>query len=202
MIIRKILRNVFRKFANYFDKYIREVERETELSFVPSLKAHGDELRVSRYCRFIHPEYISIGDFCGFGQNCRIEAIPEYNGVKFSPDVVIGNHVTFEDNCHIGCLKSIVIGDGTMIASGVFITDNFHGNITRDELSVRPALRPLFSRPVHIGKNVWIGEHVSILPGVELGDGVIVGANSTVTHSFPAGAVIAGSPAKIIKSLI
>ena len=52
---------------------------------------------------------------------------------------------------------------------------------------------------VKIGKNCWIGNSVTILPGVELGDNVTVGANSVVTKSFPSNCVIGGCPAKIIK---
>lgn len=48
---------------------------------------------------------------------------------------------------------------------------------------------------------VWIGEGVSIMPGVTLGDNVIVGANAVVTHSFPANSVIAGCPARVIRAL-
>ena len=61
--------------------------------------------------------------------------------------------------------------------------------------------RPLSSKPVCIGNNVWIGEGVCIMPGVTIGDNVIIGANAVVTHSFPKNVVIAGVPAKIIKTL-
>lgn len=88
-----------------------------------------------------------------------------------------------------------------MIASGVYIADHFHGDISSDDLALRPELRTLSYKPVHIGKNVWIGEHVSIMPGVTLGNNVIIGANSVVTHCFGENVVIAGCPARIIKEL-
>lgn len=64
-----------------------------------------------------------------------------------------------------------------------------------------PSKRPLSSKPVCIGNNVWIGEGVCVMPGVTIGDNVIIGANAVVTHSFPKNVVIAGVPAKIIKTL-
>ena len=106
-----------------------------------------------------------------------------------------------QHNCHIGCIESVEIGKNVLLGSKVYITDHFHGNITADDVDVPPQERTLSSKPVRIGNNVWIGDNVTVLPGVSLGDNVIVGANAVVTHSFPANTVIAGCPAKIIKTL-
>jgi len=54
-------------------------------------------------------------------------------------------------------------------------------------------------RPVVIGNDVWIGDRVMILPGIQIGNGAIVGAGSVVTHSIPDYAIAAGNPARIIK---
>lgn len=50
-----------------------------------------------------------------------------------------------------------------------------------------------------IGARCWLGQNVCIMPNVTLGEGCIVGANSVVTHSFPANSVVAGCPAKLIR---
>ena len=54
-------------------------------------------------------------------------------------------------------------------------------------------------KPVVIKENVWIGSHCLILPGVEIGEGAVVGAGSVVTKNVPALAVVGGAPAKVIK---
>ena len=54
--------------------------------------------------------------------------------------------------------------------------------------------------PVKIGKNVWIGQKSRICKGVEIGDNSIVAANSVVTKSVPANCIVAGNPAKIVKT--
>lgn len=58
----------------------------------------------------------------------------------------------------------------------------------------------MFSKEVHIGNNVWIGEFVSILPGVTIGDGSIIGSTSVVSKDIPAFSIAVGSPAKVIKT--
>ena len=64
---------------------------------------------------------------------------------------------------------------------------------------IAPDDRPLYSKPVCIGNNVWIGENVCILLGVTIGDGCIIGANSVVNKDIPKDCIAVGSPAKVIK---
>lgn len=152
-------------------------------------------------CHILGEQFISIGNgFCS-GIHSRIEAISKHNSQSFNPSIEIGDDVSIEDYCHIACVKRVNIGSGTMIASRVYISDHSHGSITPEDLENPPTQRPLFGKPVNIGKNVWLGEGCCILPGVSLGNNVIVGANAVVTHSFPDNSVIAGVPAKVIKTL-
>lgn len=147
-------------------------------------------------------KYISIGNKSVFGNNICIQAIDEYGDNKFSPQIIIGEKVFIGDYCHIGCINKLSIGDNTLIARRVFISDHFHGNIDSNDILYPPVERPLSYKPVKIGKNVWIGEGACIMPGVTLGNNVIVGANAVVTHSFEDNSVIAGVPAKLLKRLI
>lgn len=146
-------------------------------------------------------QYSQIGENFSAGRAFRLEILDRYENQQFTPSLVIGKDVSIQDFCHIGCIDNIEIGDGTLIASKVFITDHFHGDITSEDLKYAPDRRPLSHKPVKIGKNVWIGDGVCILPGVTLGDNVIVGANAVVTHSFEANSIIAGCPAKLIRKL-
>ena len=164
-------------------------------------KRIGENCTFKKDCFFLGENFISIGNSFHAGNLLRIEAVEKRGNQTFSPSIEIGDSVSIEDFCHIGCIEKINIGSGTMIASRVYISDHSHGNISSEDLKIPPAQRPLFSKPVYIGKNVWIGEGSCILPGVTLGDNVIVGANAVVTHSFPNNCVIAGVPAQIIKKI-
>lgn len=90
--------------------------------------------------------------------------------------------------------KNLVeIGERTQIAWGVTISDHdFHKTYTNGVENPE-------TEPVRIGANVWIGMDAKILKGVEIGDGAIISAGALVTRSVPAGAMVAGVPARIIK---
>ena len=105
--------------------------------------------------------------------------------------------VCVNKNVHIGCINRITIGKGTLIGSNVLITDHSHGD---KEYDLTPSNRPLYSQgPVVIGKNVWIGENVGILPDVTIGDNCIICAGSVVTRSIPNNSIAAGNPARIVR---
>lgn len=147
-------------------------------------------------------KYIKIGDSFGCDQRLRLDAWDNYLGNKYYPEIIIGNNVSIQKDCHIGSINKIVIGNNVLLASKVYISDHSHGEISREALSLPPAKRVLFSKgPVIIEDNVWLGEGVVVLPNVTIGENSIVGANSVVTKSFSKNSVIAGNPAKLIRIL-
>ena len=149
-----------------------------------------------------NPQYISIGENFHSLQNLRIEAWDEYANQKFLPEIIIGNNVCFNTDVHIGCINKVVIGDNVLLASRIFISDHSHGDISSEALALPPIQRQLVSKgPVIIEDNVWIGEGVSILANVTIGKNSIVGTNAVVTKSFAANSVIAGNPARLIRTL-
>lgn len=147
-------------------------------------------------------EYIEIGKKTTIGKNSVITAWNEYCGITYTPSISIGNNVCIGDYCHITSIKSIVIEDGVLTGKFITISDNDHGEFTKYNLNYPPLHRKLSSKgPVHIGKNVWIGDKVSILSGVKIGDGAIIAANAVVTKDVPPNTIVAGIPAKILKRL-
>lgn len=107
------------------------------------------------------------------------------------------------DYVHITAMESVVIGNNVLLASKIYISDCSHGSYLGDEFDSHPDSIPkerdMYSKPVVIEDNVWLGEFVSVLPGVTIGKGTIVGANSVVSKSLPAFVIAVGTPAKPIK---
>ena len=159
----------------------------------------GTAIRPSfRYVRGL--KYIEIGTGSFIGKLVELTAWDEYRGQTFHPEIVIGNGSSIRDFSQVTAIQSIRIGNGVRIGPNVLITDNAHGASIAELLDIAPNLRPLSSKgPVVIEDNVWIGTKSSIMPGVHIGRGSIVAANSVVTHDVPPYCVVAGVPAKVVK---
>ncbi len=147
---------------------------------------------------------IDFGKNLTTGYHCRLETYPLSASVENHNEKVLrfGSNVQINDFVHIAAAQKVEIGNNVLIASKVFISDICHGSYSEGSQSapdIPPKARPLSAKPVIIHDDVWIGELVSVLPGVEVGKGAIIGANSVVTKSVPEYCIVAGNPAKVIK---
>ena len=160
-------------------------------------KRYGENFNLDYPFYGLGLEYVEIGDdFIGC-PGLRIEAWSQYGADTFKPEIIIGNNVCFNYNCHVGAIGRIIIGNNVLIGSNVLITDHYHGKTDCESLQIPPILRQLYYKgEVIIEDNVWIGENVSIMPGVIIGENCVIGANSVVTKSFPKNSILAGVPAK------
>ncbi len=129
--------------------------------------------------------------FISCGRNVNIE-----HGAVFS------KHVTLGDNSGIGIhaqlTGTVVIGAYVMMAPDVVIITSNHAT---DRVDIPMQQQGTAAeQPVIIRDDVWIGQRVMILPGVEIGQGSIIGACAVVTKNVPPYAIVAGNPARIIRS--
>ena len=157
---------------------------------------------------YIHgARYMKIGEGFHAGPHMWLEAVDRYgNDVTlqhFSPKLIIGRSVSFSWFGHIGCTHYIEIGDHVLFGSRCYVTDHSHGvykGTRQDGPDSIPCDRPLTEDgEVIIGDNVWVGDNTVILPGVHIGRGAIIGANSVVTHDIPSATIAVGVPARPIK---
>jgi len=123
----------------------------------------------------------SFGMFPPFYTDCGIN-------IKVGKNVFINSCCRFQDQ------GGIEIGDGSLIGHNTTIATLNHDFNPLKRGSLTPS-------PVKIGKNVWIGSDCTILPGVVIGDGAIIGAGSVVTKSVPKNSIAVGNPARVIKEI-
>ena len=109
-------------------------------------------------------------------------------------NIKIGKKVFINSCCRFQDQGGIEIGDGVLIGHNTTIATLNHSFNPEKRADIRP-------KSVKIGNNVWIGSDCTILPGVEIGDGAIIGAGSVVTKSIPKNSVAAGNPARIIREI-
>jgi acetyltransferase-like isoleucine patch superfamily enzyme len=164
-------------------------------------KAPG-HVYLGKDCVILGHQYVHLeGRFVALARN-RIEAIDRHGEQRFTPRLHIGDGVSMEYDCHIGCIDEVRIGAGVLMASRIYISDHSHGGTTAGDLALPPNSRPVISKgPVIIEDDVWLGEGVAVMPGVRIGCSSIIGANAVVTHDIPPFSVAIGAPARVIKTL-
>ena len=112
---------------------------------------------------------------------------------EFGKNLHLGKNVFINLGCRFQDTGGITIGDGTLIGHGTTLTTLNH--------AIDPARRAdMTPSQVRIGRNVWLGAAVTVVPGVTIGDGAIVGAGSVVTNDVPADTIVAGVPARTIRT--
>ena len=132
--------------------------------------------------------------FAEVGENCYIEPPLHTNFggrlVHFGRQVYANFNLTLVDDTHI------YVGDYTMFGPNVVVATAGH--------PILPELREQgyqFNMPVHIGRNCWLGAGVIVLPGVTIGDNVVVGAGSVVTKDLPDNVVAVGNPCRVLREV-
>jgi acetyltransferase-like isoleucine patch superfamily enzyme len=131
---------------------------------------------------------LTLGAHCRLGRDVWFES-GEAGGIT------LGEHVRVNTGTLIAGHAGVTIGDHALIGEYVSIRDTNHG--TAPDALMRT--QPQESAPIRIGNDVWLCRGCVVLKGVTIGDGAVVAANAVVTKDVPAGAIVAGIPARVVK---
>ncbi len=184
---------ILAKFEHYFLRMPQGLRSRFRLGFYKllGLRSGGENRMEKGRCRRL--AQIVIGKRNAFTQGIMLW--PEdfyYDGIR----IKIGDRNYFNRNVMIDACGYIEIGDFNMFGPDIYITDSNHA-FGKD---IAPNAQPMQKGTVKIGNYCWIGAKAIILKDVTLGDHCVVAAGAVVTKSFPAGSVVAGVPARLIKS--
>lgn len=137
----------------------------------------------------------------GYGTNLWITP-PFY--VDYGKNIYFGNNCEVNMNCTFLDDNKIIIGDNALIAPNVQIYTAFHPTNSKDRFGEKKLdgsfeFCKTITAPVVIGNDVWICGGVIILPGVTIGDNVVIGAGSVVTKDIPSNTIAYGNPCSVVR---
>lgn len=115
---------------------------------------------------------------------------------EFGKNIEIEDHVYINFGCVILDCARVTIGANTLLGPNVGIYPVNHALDAQERIH-----GGCYGKPIHIGKNVWIGGDVKILAGVSIGENSVIGTGSIVTKDIPANVVAVGNPCKVIKKI-
>lgn len=132
--------------------------------------------------------------FAEIGEGCYIE--PPFHANFGGKHIHFGSHVYANFNFTAVDDTHIYVGDYTMIGPNVVLATAGH--------PINPELRQKayqYNAPIHIGKNCWLGAGVMVMPGVTIGDNVVIGAGSVVTKDQPSNVIAVGNPCRVLREV-
>ena len=147
----------------------------------------------------MNERFIEIGENTMIGPHVALSA-----GMAPGQECLSQPVVRIGDRCLIGRGSGIVghfsidIGDDVWTGHHVYITDQNHGY---DNVDIPISQQSMPEKPVRIGSGSWLGHGTVVLPGTDIGEHVVIGANSVVTGSIPSFSVAVGAPARVVKSM-
>jgi acetyltransferase-like isoleucine patch superfamily enzyme len=165
---------------------------------ISSAFAHFGRKTVLMYpLRLDGEKRISIGDRVFIGRDSWLQALPD--GDNQSVAVSIGKGTTIVGACVISAVRSVQLEENVLLARNVYISDHIH-KYTQTDLPVKSQGVDKIE-PVLIRRGAWLGQNVVVCPGVTIGLGAVIGANSVVLQNIPDFSVAVGAPAHVVKTI-
>ena len=160
-----------------------------------SLERSGPGIAIARGVEVRSPERLRLGAHVVIDRGVLLHC----GGMSWSPSsggITLGPHTYVGPRCVLFGAAGIEIAEAGLISPGVVITSHQHGF---ERLDVVMREQPLEFGPVVIQRDVWIGANATVLPGVTIGTGSVVGAGAVVTRDVPPRTVVTGVPARVAR---
>lgn len=168
--------------------------------FKASCRRCGRGVRTDVFIHWIQGRgHLDVGDYVLMDGKCSITFASRYSS---APTLTIGDHTGIGHGCRFVVGKRITIGRHCRIAGDVWMFDSSGHPVDPEARRAGSAASEADVRPITIGDNVWIGGRAIIHPGVTIGDNSVISAGAVVMNDVPAGAVVAGNPARAVMGLV
>ena len=180
--------------------------------YPPLFKQVGKSVIFGKGLVLRHPGRIVLGDRTAIDDYCLLDAAGDEAGMVVGEGSIISRNcviqcktaaITIGHSADIGCNVILTANDSISIGNNVLIAGNCYiggGRYRTDRLDIPMMKQGLYTKgPIVIGDDVWLGAGATVLDGVQIGRGCIVGAGAMVTKDLPEYAIATGVPAKIVK---
>ena len=145
--------------------------------------------------RLVGEQRISIGDNVFIGSGSWLQTLPDDHNSTVA--IAVGNGTSIAGGCVISAVRQVILEEEVLVARNVYISDHMHRHIDTQTAILHQGLDKI--RPVRVKMGAWLGQNVVVCPGVTIGRGAVIGANSVVIRDIPDFAVAAGAPARVLK---
>lgn len=161
-----------------------------------SFASFGSHTVLQPPIRLVGEDRISLGSGIFVGAGAWFQTLADGDAGRGS--ITIGDGTSMAGNCTLSSARAIRIGREVSFARGVYVADHTHAY---DDCSLPVAAQGLASiADVEIGDGAWLGQNAVVLPGVSIGRRAVVSANSVVAGDVPDYTVVAGAPARVVRS--
>ncbi len=180
-------------------------DRAFSLAMRSSFASFGPRSRISLPTQLHGAERISIGNHVYLGPGCWLltheldEAGLTHELGGAGGRIEIGDRTSIAGYCVLSAAVRVSIGRGVLFARNVYIADHRHGFQQAEVPILDQPLEDL--RAVVVEDDAWLGQNVVLLPGVTVGRGAVVGANSVIREDVPPRCVVAGAPGRVVRRL-
>lgn len=171
----------------------------TRLWYARFFAAVGRGSWIKPLAQLYGPARITLGTAVRIEKHCILYSVKRSGDATYDGRIRLGDRVFLNTGCNLTAAFGIDIGTDVAFGPNVFVCDFDHGY---EQPGVSRLATPVRSKgPIVLGDRCWVGANVCIASGVTLGHDCVVGANSVVTRSFPPHTVVAGIPARALRSL-
>lgn len=191
------MRSLSRLFVSGYRIWIRLRCKVFSLLISGAFARFGGKTVLTYPIRLSGEERIAIGDHVFIGPGSWLQTLPD--GENTSIAVSIGKGTSVAGACVISAVRSVQLEENVLLARNVYISDHAHKYTDTEIPVIAQGVDSI--KPVLVKRGAWLGQNVVVCPGVTIGTGAVIGANSVVTRDVPDNCVAAGSPARVLKDI-
>jgi acetyltransferase-like isoleucine patch superfamily enzyme len=191
------MRSFSRLFVAFYRVSIRLRRKLFSLLISGAFAHFGKKAVLMNPIRLGGEERIAIGDHVFIGADSWLQTLPDAENKSVA--LSIGTGCSFAGACVISAVRSVTLEEHVLLARNVYISDHIHKYVDTHLPVMAQGLDKI--QPVLIKRGAWLGQNVVVCPGVTIGAGSVIGANSVVTKSIPDYCVAAGAPARVLKMI-